>query len=100
LVILVNVAREETMVTDEKGLSTAESLRETRTYGKCRCHNPSCMGRFQPEPGSMQVKCPECGMEYRVHWIRPDFPRLRGPVWDSNRKLAEEVLKKKLKEEE
>jgi hypothetical protein len=44
------------------------------------------------------VKCPECKMEYRVHWIRPDFPRIRGPVWDANSKLAEDILKK-LKEE-
>jgi hypothetical protein len=33
-------------------------------------------------------------MEYRVHWVRPDFPRIRGPVWDVNRKLAEEALNK------
>jgi len=99
MIIPVNIAREELMVTEEKGLSTSESLRETRTYGKCRCHNPSCMGRFQPEPGAQQVKCPECGMEYRVYWIRPDFPRRRGPVWDANRKLAEDILEK-LKEEE
>jgi predicted RNA-binding Zn-ribbon protein involved in translation (DUF1610 family) len=75
-------------------VSTAESLRRTRTYGQIRCHNPSCMGRLQPEAGQARVKCPECGMEFRVHWIRPDFPRIRGPVWDANRKLAEEVLKK------
>jgi len=84
---------------DEKELSTSESLRETRTYGQFRCHNPSCMGRLRPDPGQKQVKCPECSMEYRVHWIRPDFPRIRGPVWDANRKLAEEVLKR-LEEEE
>jgi hypothetical protein len=76
-------------------ISTAETLRQTRTYGQFRCHNPSCMGRLQPEAGRAQVKCPECGMEFRVHWIRPDFPRIRGPVWDVNRKLAEEVLKKR-----
>jgi hypothetical protein len=50
---------------------------------------------MQPEAGKPQVKCPECGMEYRVHWIRSDFPRIRGPVWDANRKLAEEALKKR-----
>jgi hypothetical protein len=31
-------------------------------------------------------------MEFRVHWIRPDFPRIRGPVWDVNRKLAQEAF--------
>ncbi len=86
------------MVTDDKELSTAETLRKTRTYGQFRCHNPSCMGRLQPEPGQRQVKCPECGMEFRVHWMRPDFPRIRGPVWETNRKLAEEALKKKMEE--
>ena len=74
--------------------STAESLRKTRTYGKFRCHNPSCMGRLQPEAGQDRVRCPECSMEFRVHWIRPDFPRIRGPVWEVNRKLAEEALRK------
>ena len=91
--------RGQKMAEEEKSLSTAEALRKTRTYGQIRCHNPSCMGRLQPEPGQNQVKCPECGMEYRVHWIRPDFPRIRGPVWDVNRKIAEEVLKKQKEEE-
>jgi hypothetical protein len=34
-------------------------------------------------------------MEFRVYWIRPDFPRIRGPVWDVNRKLAQAALVKK-----
>ena len=80
---------------DEKKTSTAEVLRKTRTYGKFRCLNPSCMGRLEPEQGQTQVKCPECGMEFRVAWIRPDFPRIRGPVWETNRRLAEEALRKK-----
>ena len=82
------------MATDKEVLSTAESLRQTRTYGKFRCHNPSCMGRLQPKAGEKQVKCPVCGMEFRVHWIRPDFPRIRGPVWDANRRLAQEATAK------
>jgi len=82
------------MAGDTKELSTSESLRETRTYGQCRCHKPSCMERLKPEPEQQQVKCPECGMEYRVFWMRPDFPRLRGPVWEANRKLAEDILQK------
>ncbi len=86
------------MVKEEKTFSTAEALRQTRTYGQVRCHNPTCMGRLQPDPGQSRVKCPVCGMEFRVHWISPDFPRIRGPVWDVNRKLAEEVLKKQKEE--
>jgi hypothetical protein len=83
------------MVSEEKKQSTAESLRATRTYGKFRCHNPSCMGRLEPKPGDKTIKCPQCGMEFRVAWIKPDFPRIRGPVWDVNRKLANEALAKK-----
>ena len=80
---------------DDDKISTAESLRKTRTHGKVRCHNPSCMGRLAPEPGQDRVKCPECEMEYRVAWIRPDFPRIRGPVWEVNKKLAEDAMKQK-----
>lgn len=72
--------------------SAAESLRKTRTYGKVRCHNPSCMERIQPPAGADHVKCPTCGMEYRLFWVNPQLPRIRGPVWDVNRKLAEEKL--------
>ncbi|NIM10653.1 MAG: hypothetical protein GTO45_01570 [Candidatus Aminicenantes bacterium] len=82
------------MAVDDKKLSGAESLRKTRTYGKFRCHNPSCMERLQPNPGEEHIKCPKCGMEFRVSWIRPDFPRIRGPVWNKNRKLAEEAKAK------
>ena len=85
------------MSSEEKKQSTAESLRATRTYGKFRCHNPSCMGRLEPKPGDKTIKCSQCGMEFRVAWIKPDFPRIRGPVWDVNRKLAEEALAKKAK---
>ena len=72
--------------------STAEVLSKTRTYGKVRCHNPSCMGRIQPEPGADRVKCPRCGMEYRLYWVNPHLPRIRGPVWEVNRKIAEKKL--------
>jgi hypothetical protein len=33
--------------------------------------------------------------KYRIHWVTPDFPRIRGPVWDVNKKLAEKKLKEK-----
>ena len=89
------------MVTQEKeGLSTAESLRKTRTYGKFRCHNPTCMERLEPKKGDKTIKCPTCGMEFRVAWVKDGFPRIRGPVWDVNRKIAEEELARKLKAKE
>ena len=87
------------MTLDKESFSTAESLRNTRTYGKLRCHNPTCMGRLQPKAGDKQVKCPACGMEFRVAWIKAGFPRIRGPVWDVNKKLADEAFEKKRKED-
>jgi hypothetical protein len=87
--------KEAIMATKKKGQSTSESLLKKRTYGKFRCHNPSCMERIQPGKGEKTAKCPTCGMEYRVHWVNPTLPRIRGPVWDVNRKLAEEKLKEK-----
>jgi len=84
------------MGVENEKVSSSESLRKTRTYGKVRCHNPSCMGRMEPAPGSKLIACPTCGMTYRLFWITPELPRIRGPVWDVNRKLAEEILKNKL----
>jgi hypothetical protein len=53
------------------------------------------MERIEPEKGKKTAKCPTCGMEYRVHWVNPNLPRIRGPVWEVNRKLAEAKLKEK-----
>ena len=86
------------MVNENEKLSAAESLRKTRTYGKFRCHNPSCMGRITVEPGAKNCKCTTCGLEFRVAWIRPDFPRIRGPVWDVNRRIAQEAVEKRAAE--
>jgi len=90
--------KEVVMGTEKEGLSTAESLRSTRTYGQVRCHNPSCMGRLQPKPGEPTVKCPVCHMEWRVAWVKDGFPRIRGPVWDVNKRLADEEFERKMKE--
>jgi hypothetical protein len=80
------------MAIENEKLSSAETLRKTRTYGKVRCHNPSCMERIEPPAGADHVKCPTCGMEYRIFWVNPNLPRIRGPVWDVNRKIAQETL--------
>jgi hypothetical protein len=84
------------MAIDNEKFSASESLRKTRTFGKVRCHNPSCMGRMEPSPGSQQIACPTCGMAYRLFWVTPELPRIRGPVWEVNRKLAENTLAQKL----
>jgi hypothetical protein len=80
------------MAIEQEKMTTAESLRKTRTFGKVRCHNPSCMERIEPAPGAQTVKCPRCGMEYRIYWVNPKLPRIRGPVWEVNRRIAEEKL--------
>ena len=79
----------------KEGLSTAESLRSTRTYGKVRCHNPTCMERLEPKKGQKTIKCPRCGMEFRIAWVKDGFPRIRGPVWDVNREIADQEFAKK-----
>ena len=84
------------MATDNEQFSASQSLRKTRTFGKVRCHNPSCMGRLTPEPGSKQISCPTCGMTYRLFWVSPELPRIRGQVWEVNRKLAEAIVAKKI----
>ncbi len=82
--------------TDREGISTAESLRKTRTYGKIRCHNPTCMERLEPKKGDKTIKCPTCGMEFRLSWVKEGFPRIRGPVWDVDRRIADEAFAKKM----
>jgi LSD1 subclass zinc finger protein len=71
--------------------TTAERTAAGRSSGKFRCHN--CMTRIAPPAGAKQVKCENCGFEWRVSWLGPTFPRIRGPVWDVNRRLTEEALK-------
>ncbi len=84
------------MAVDSNKMSGAESLRKTRTFGKVRCHNPTCMGRLEPEPGAKEVQCPVCKSQFRLAWVNKDLPRIRGPVWEVNKKLAEEAFKKKM----
>ena len=75
--------------------STMAGVAEGRTMGKFRCLN--CFERITAPHGSKTIKCPKCGFEWRVSWIDPKFPRIRGPVWDVNRRLAEAEISKKKK---
>ena len=70
------------MAIDAEKLSAAESLRKTRTFGKVRCHNPSCMERMEPSPGAAHIKCATCGMEY------PDLLGETGSAADSRTSLG------------
>ena len=85
-----HLRKEKCMAIKEKQITGAESLQKTRTFGKVRCHNPSCMERIVPEAGANHAKCPTCGMEFRIFWVNPKLPRIRGPVWDVNKKIAQE----------
>ena len=76
----------------EEKKTTAEKTAEGRTSGQVRCMN--CMARLEPPAGSKQYKCPKCSFEWRISWLGPEFPRIRGPVWTVNRKLTEEAMKK------
>ena len=73
--------------------TTAERTAAGRSTGKFRCMN--CMARITAPTGAKQAKCPQCGYEWRLSWLGPTFIRCRGPVWDVNRRLIEEEMKKK-----
>jgi hypothetical protein len=94
-----NSSAEEAILEKETtAKTTAETTAEGRSSGQVRCMN--CMKRIAPPPGSKQYKCPHCGFEWRITWLWPDFPRIRGPVWDVNRRLTvEATAKTKIKTE-
>ena len=71
----------------------AEVTAKGRTSGAVRCLN--CFERIVPPSEAKTYKCPHCGYEWRISWPYPNFPRIRGPVWEANRKLAEEEISKK-----
>jgi predicted RNA-binding Zn-ribbon protein involved in translation (DUF1610 family) len=73
--------------------STGKSAAASRTVSTFRCLN--CFERNSPPPGAKTYQCPHCGYEWRVSWIAPDTPRIRGPVWEINRRLAEEETSQK-----
>lgn len=75
----------------EQKETTMEQTAKGRTIGALRCMN--CYERLVPPPGAKTLKCPHCNYEWRIWWISPEFPRIRGPVWDVNKQLTDKVLK-------
>lgn len=72
--------------------STMGSLAKDRSIGAVRCLQ--CFERITFPSGGKTAKCPKCGYEWRLSWpMGPDFPRIRGPVWETNRRLADEAEK-------
>lgn len=82
---------------DNKKETTMHSLIKTRSMGSVRCLQ--CFERISFPSGTETAACPKCGFEWRLAWINPSFPKIRGPVWETNRKLTEEILKKERGEE-
>jgi hypothetical protein len=76
------------MGNEKEGLSTAESSAQDSYLRPGECHNPSCMGRLEPKSGDKIVKCPKCGMEYRVAWVKMVSPHQRSGMGCKQR-LAE-----------
>lgn len=75
--------------------SASESLVKGRSIGAFRCLQ--CFERISPPPAAKAYQCPHCGFEWRIFWISPDIPRIRGPVWEVNRRLSNEAVGKKEK---
>ena len=73
--------------------SASESLVKGRSMGAFRCLQ--CFERISPPAAAKTYKCPHCGFEWRVFWISPEIPRIRGPVWSVNRRLSDEAVSKK-----
>ncbi|MFC2039014.1 hypothetical protein ACFLUG_04520 [Chloroflexota bacterium] len=77
--------------------STMHSLMKTRSMGSARCLQ--CFERISFPAGAQTAACPKCGFEWRLSWhMGPNFPRIRGPVWETNRKLTEQMEQDKKKE--
>ena len=73
--------------------STMHSLMKDRSMGSVRCLQ--CFERISFPPGAEAARCPKCGFEWRLSWnMGPNFPRIRGPVWETNRRLTEELVRK------
>ena len=43
----------------------------------------SCLKRISIEPRVSRATCPYCDMQFRISWVTPDQPRVRGPVWEA-----------------
>ncbi|MFC1945731.1 hypothetical protein ACFLW1_00870 [Chloroflexota bacterium] len=74
------------------GETTSESTVKGRTIGAFRCLN--CFNRVSPPAGAKEYKCPHCNYEWRVAWVNANVPRIRGPVWDVDKKMADEEYSK------
>lgn len=52
------------------------SKEEAREKPVVRCKE--CIKRFEVAQGVTEATCPECGAEWRISWMEPDTPYIRG----------------------
>jgi len=48
--------------------------------GEVRCLN--CFERLRVPPKADRITCPHCGWEWRISWVNPQLPKVRGPMWE------------------
>jgi AcrR family transcriptional regulator len=58
----------------------APAAKTTSREQEIRCLN--CFARFTPEQGTDRAFCPQCRVEWRLSWLTPESPKIRGPVWE------------------
>jgi len=54
---------------------------EGRHDGEVNC--PACYTRFWLKQGVKKVKCPGCGMEWKISRPYPRTVKVRGPNWET-----------------
>lgn len=72
-------------------MSRLQERTQGRTRGQFRCLY--CFERNSPPQGSKVYTCPHCGYSWRIWWFKPDEPRIRGPVWEDDEKLTQQIIK-------
>jgi len=51
--------------------------------GEVRCLN--CFERVRVPARADRITCENCGWEWRVSWVNPELPKVRGPMWERMR---------------
>lgn len=54
--------------------------KERSRMGEVRCLN--CFERVRVPPRAERITCPACEWEWRIAWVNPDLPKVRGPMWE------------------
>ncbi len=52
-------------------------IEEPDLYARCS----NCQAHMPITPKATEETCTSCGMRYRISWVNPSQPRIRGPVW-------------------